>query len=516
MPQTPLVAAMLEPQFYPKRVDAVEHSETHISHLFFAGDLVYKVKKSVRFSFLDYSTLNRRRYFLQEELRLNRRLAPSVYLGILPISRANGGWQLGSDVAPVEYTLVMRRLPATRMLDFLLDHDQATAPMMGSLAELLAAFHADAPTGGKIDLRGDPGVVSRVWKDNLADLRPFIRGRENEEKFTALELFGDRFVAEHRDLMVRRIGAGRIREGHGDLHCEHICFAPEGIQIFDCVEFSSKLRRCDVASEVAFLLMDTECRGGAELAGAFLRRYIDLTGDRELPTLLPFYQSYRAVVRSKVNALRSGDLSPLAYRYFEYACRCARVPSRPFLVLLGGLSGTGKSTLARELGRLTGLPIISSDRVRTELFKVPGKSRRTSYEEGIYSPQNRDTTYERIALEAERLLAINKGAILDATFQNERHRERMIRLAAEHQVPVVVIWCHSAEEVIRRRLVERARQGRDWSDADWEIYLKQKAAHEPIAEAVPYPCLSLNTDASVPVLGRKVERFLNERLAAEN
>lgn len=317
----PLLTAMLEPSFYPRRPSEVSHLETQLSHLFFAGDLVYKIKKPVRFSFLDYSTLAKRRYFLHEELHLNRRLAPSVYLGVLPISHMHHGWQLGSDVRPVEYTLVMRRLPARRMLDFLLERGQATSQMLRSLAETLSSFHAQGVTGERINARGHPEVIQKVWDENLADIRPFVGRLLDAESFEVIRDFGERFISGHKDLLMRRAHKGRIRDLHGDLHCEHICFAMEGIQIFDCIEFNPQLRWCDIASEVAFLLMDMEFRGADELARDFLKRYLELMDDQELSLLLPFYKCYRALVRGKAAGVGSDGTSPQASRYFDYACR---------------------------------------------------------------------------------------------------------------------------------------------------------------------------------------------------
>lgn len=503
-----LIAAMKEPSFYPRGGSEIAHEETHISHVFFVGDLVYKVKKAVRFSFLNYSTLDQRRYFLQEELRLNRRLSPSVYLGILPISNANGRWQLGSDADPVEYVLVMRRLPAKRMLDFLLDHYEATDSMMRTLADHLASFHTTAATGGKIDARGEPEAIERVWNGNLGDLRPFLYGSNDWKRFEELLDFGKRFVASHRHLFKRRIQEGRIRDGHGDLHCEHICFAPEGIQIFDCVEFSPKFRYCDIASEVAFLCMDMEIHGGAQLARVFLERYFERTRDRDMPVLLPFYQSYRALVRAKVNAFRSNAFSPLASRYFDYACEQMAFPGKPYLVLICGLSGTGKSTLARALSCQMGLPMISSDVTRKSLFGAFGGDARAAYEAGVYTPSKTEATYEQMASKAETYLVKKKGVILDATFQRQRQRERMIRLAAQHGAEWLVVFCQTSDAVIRERLRRRERDAQDGSDADWEVYLKQKEAFEPFFELSPECSLQIDTSGSIPDLVEKVERGL--------
>src|SRR5262245_15273091 len=223
--QSELVSAMLEPGFYPKPPSKVTHKETHISHVFLTDDLVYKVKKAVRFSFLDYSTLGKRRHFLNEELRLNRRLAPSVYLAVMPISFDATGWRLGGLSEPVEYALVMRRLPERRMLPFLLDSGQLRPEMMRALAEVLAPFHSGAEQIKRGAAFQYPSSIQKEWAENLAELQPFFGTLIEEDAFVALQKFGAQFIDGHHDLFMRRFNQGWIRDVHGDLHCEHICFA---------------------------------------------------------------------------------------------------------------------------------------------------------------------------------------------------------------------------------------------------------------------------------------------------
>ena len=506
--QRSLILAMLDPSFYPHEPSEVTHLETHISHLFFAGELVYKIKKALRYSFVDYSTLAKRRFFLHEELRLNRRLAPSVYLGVLPISRDDHGWQLGSDLRPAEYILVMRRLPARRMLDDLLERGQVTPQMMRALAEFLAPFHSEAPRDQKIRARGNPDAIRKVWEGNLADLAPFVGRLLDAETFETLRANGAGFLAEQRELMLDRAREGRTREVHGDLHCEHICFAPEGIQIFDCVEFSPQLRCCDVASEIAFLMMDMEFRGAGELAREFLKRYLELTEDGELTKLLPFYQCYRALVRGKVYALQSEDKADPAARYLDLAYSYTWRQLKPFVVMICGLTGSGKSTLARALSRRLGAPVISSDVTRKALAGASERRGRVPYESGIYSLSMTDTTYDKIAAEAEKHLTAGEGVILDATFHKAAQRSAIFELAEKSGSPVALIRCHAPEGLTQERLLKRAAEGRDISDGSWEIYLKQREIAEPMAESSREPCLALNTEAPIAQLCSKAEQFL--------
>jgi aminoglycoside phosphotransferase family enzyme/predicted kinase len=509
--QESLVAAMMESTFYPKPPDRVTHRETHISHLFFAGTLVYKIKKAVRYDFLDFSTLARRRYYLQEELRLNRRLAPSVYLGVMPIAFDGSGWRLGGWTEPAEYVLVMRRLPEKRMLPFLLETKQVTAAMMRKLAELLAEFHRSAERVQHIESEAYFSALADQWNGNLKDLELVVRDSADREQLEAIRIFGTRFLRDHRGLLARRAVEGWVRDVHGDLHAEHVCFAPEGIQIFDCIEFNPTLRRCDLASEIAFLLMDLSVRGGETLREPFMTRYSELMIGPEAQYLLPFFECYRALVRAKVHALRLGKWNDEAARYFRFAVSSTWKPFMPFLVLVCGLTGSGKSILSRALGERLEMPVINSDTVRKAI--VGTAERRTElFNQGIYSPAMTDRTYAKMAREAEKQILIGKGAILDATFSLRNHREKISRLAAKHGVPIFWVRCFASEELTYKRLAARAAEGRDASDGRWEIYLKQKTAYEPPGEVSSTPCLPLDTNLPLEELERAVERFLRSRL----
>ena len=507
-----LVQAMLDPRFYPKPPAEVTHKATHISHLFFAGELVFKVKKVVHYSFLDYSTLKKRRHFLQEELRLNRRLAPSVYIGVMPITFDDLGWRLGGWGEPAEYTLVMRRLPDKRMLPSLLETAQVTPAMMRELAEFLARFHREAERVTGITAQNYAAIVQKQWNNNLADLEPFIGALFDGESFGALQKFAADFIEQHGALFARRAEQGWIRDVHGDLNAEHICFAPEGIQIFDCIEFDPRLRRCDLTSEIAFFLMDIEMRGGKDLVEPFVRRYGELIDDPEGGELLPFWKCYRALVRAKVYALRGGAGFDVARRYFNYAAQRVWQGQLPFIVIVSGLTGSGKSTLARALSERTGMALLQSDMIRKELAgKTVGQ--RAAYGEGIYSPAMTEKTYTTMARRAERLIAEGKGVIADATFVRRAQREKIIRVAAKQRIAAFMIHCSVDEQTIQTRLAQREAEGKDISDGRWEIYLEQRDAFEEIAEMPTDGRLELNTDAPVALLLSGCEKFLRARLA---
>ncbi|HEX2226890.1 MAG TPA: AAA family ATPase, partial [Candidatus Binatia bacterium] len=505
-----LVAAMMDPAFYPKSPASVTHKETHVSDVFLAGDLVYKLKKPVRYSFLDYSTLDKRRHFLAEELRLNRRLAPSVYLAVMPITCDSSGWRLGGWIDPAEYTLIMRRLPDRRMLAALLDSGRVNVQMMRSLAEVLADFHLKAEQVTGSEAAGHTVEVEREWNANLSDLRT-IEGLMTPRGLNDIGDFGRLCLTENRERLKARAREGWIRDVHGDLHCEHVCFASEGIQIYDCIEFDPKLRRCDLASEVAFLLMDLEVRGGGNLRAPFLDRYLELVKDRELLVLLPFYESYRALVRAKVESLRPQASKERAAPYVRHALALTWQPLKPFLMLLSGLTGSGKSTIARELAARIKLPVVNSDTVRKELAGISGANP-VAFGEGIYSEAMTEKTYARMTELAEQNVRTGEGALLDATFSRKKDREKVIKLAQRLKVPLLSVHCFAPEETTKKRLLQRIREAKDVSDGRWDIYLRQKEIYERIEEIPPSSRLELNTEAQTADVANTVEEFLRSRL----
>ena len=507
--QNELISAMLTPGFYPNCPAEVTHKETHISHLFFAGDLVYKIKKAVRFSFLDYSILHKRRYYINEELTLNRRLAPSVYLAVLPIGRDVSGWRLGASENPLEFALMMRRLPDSRMLTALLQSAQVTPEMMRSLARVLATFHDHAeqfPAGAAAHF----DTVTKQWRDNLKDVEQLVGKAIDVDNFAAIKAFGDNFLDQNREFVSRRATDGWVRDGHGDLHCEHVCFAPEGIEIFDCIEFDPQLRLCDLASEIGFLLMDLEARGGAPLGEAFLSRYRDLINDSSLTVLLPFYKCYRALIRGKVEALRAGA-SAASVRYFTIAGRQTWSPYKPFVVVVCGLTGSGKSTLARELSERIGIAVINSDVVRKELTGKSGRG--VPFNQGIYSSEITERTYGKIFDETNRRISQGQSVMLDATFAQRRYRKRLVAVAVRRRVPVYFLHCVASDSLTQTRLRERGMDENEISDGRWEIYLEQKSIAEPLDECSAENCLELSADRPIEDLRRSSERFLRDRLS---
>jgi hypothetical protein len=481
--QAALVRALADPAFYPHRPPRVEHVQTHISHVFLAGPYVYKLKKAVRFPFVDASTVARRGSLCEEELRLNWRLAVPIYLGVLPVTRERDGrLALCGKGTVVDRVVWMRRLPAERMLDRLVEDGAADAGMLGRLARLLADFHARAPDGPAVAAHATPEAVLGAWRQVLALAAPLVGG--------ALPA-----------LLRRRHAAGhRIREGHGDLRAEHVCIidtpvpaAPPdtpiapGMYVVDCVEFSHALRCNDVASEVAFLTMDLERLGRPDLAGAFVDAYVAASGDRELRTLLPFYCVYRACVRGAVEGLKaaepevkSGDRLAAVTRarqYFALALRYAWRAQGPAVIACCGLSGSGKSALAAALAEATGFVHLSSDLIRRQGAPCGSPA---PYGTGLYAPAARAAVYARLCDEAEEALAAGRGVVADASFIRRGDRHAIAAAAGRRGRPALFLDCQADPETIRRRL--DARSGGP-SDARWTTYLEQCAEREAFGPA---------------------------------
>ena len=523
----PLIAAMSRPDFYPHRPAEVTLVQTHISYVLLAGARVYKVKKPVRFTFLDFSTLERRRHFCHEEVRLNRRLAPDVYLGVLAVYEEHGTYRLtrDDDPAAVEYVIEMHRLPADRMLDQLLDRNAVPPELIDAIADRLAEFHRRSDAGPAVTANGAPGSVLAVLEDNYANARRFrdvtIAARDDD----AIQRFARGFLRTHDALFRRRQAQQRIRDCHGDLHSEHIC-CRDPLVIFDCIEFNSQFRYCDVASEMAFLAMDLDYHDHPELAARLVERYAACAADAELPRLVPFYQCYRAYVRGKVDSLKSveEEVTPAeraaaresAHRHFALAYRYTWAYS-PALVLIAGLSGTGKSAVAAALHGRTGFAHINSDVVRKRLAGVPVDlpAKPTAYEAGIYTPELSAQTYQTMLEEAGSRVAAGRGVILDATFQLRVGRDAARALARQHHVPFLLVECRCDEEEIRRRLEQRAQRGGGPSDADWNVYLEQRRSCEPIGADEDGDHRVLDTSGPADELASQIEAELVKRISWE-
>lgn len=500
-----LLQALLDPAAYPHAPHEVAVIQTHISCVFLAGDQVFKVKKAVRFPFLDFSTLERRRYFCEEEVRLNRRLAPGVYLGVVPIVRSGARYRVGGAGEPVEYAVHMRRLPEGCVLRGLVERGGADVGLMQRIAAKMAAFHAQAETGPAITAAGAPDAIEHTLRDNFATLAPLAGTLAPPGTLANLQLLMESALARSADRLRARQGAGRVRDCHGDLRPDHICCTDE-LPIFDCVEFSSRFRYCDVASEMAFLAMELEFLGTRPLADALIDAYVAASGDAELSAILPFFRAYRALVRAMVAALTSAEKEieaaarvgarEDARRYLAVAERAAWAAHMPFLIAVVGPSGTGKSTLAGALVARTAFAWLRSDVLRKQRAGLAALAHPADAERAalLYAPERSAEVYAALAAEAEALARAGRGGIIDATFRRRADRDRLRAAAARGAAPLLWIECRATPATVRDRLLTRAAQGTDPSDATWTVAEAQAHDFEPLAEIASEAQLRLATD----------------------
>ncbi len=307
MPRLPeLVQALLEPKTYPEAPQGVELVQTQMSFVFLTGDHVYKVKKPVDLGYLDYTTLDKRRFYCQKEVELNRRLCPDAYLGVVPITQDEVGISIGGQGEVIEYAVRMLRLPQGAMMDVLLAQDQVSPDMVASVARKLAEFHKKAETNAEISAFGDLGTIVQNTDENFIQTKKYIGVTIPRERYQRIKEYTNSFIENNTPLFHRRIADGRIRDCHGDLHAAHICFLND-ICIYDCIEFNDRFRYCDVAAEVAFLAMDLDHYGRADLSRSFVNAYVSRSRDKELAQLLDFYKCYRAYVRGKVGSFHLND-----------------------------------------------------------------------------------------------------------------------------------------------------------------------------------------------------------------
>jgi len=302
----PVVEALLKPQAYPHRPPKIELVQTQMSFIFLTGEYVYKVKKPVNLGYLDYTTLEKRHFFCRQELELNRRLCPDVYLAVVPIVEEKGELRIEGQGKAIEYAVKMKELPGERMMDVLLSGGQVTREMVARVAEKLADFHRKAQTNPEIAAFGKLDIIRRNCDENFAQTEKYIGLTIPRAKYELIRGYTDSFIKGNADLFEKRESKGRIRDCHGDLHAAHVCFTDD-ICIYDCIEFNDRFRYCDVASELAFLAMDLDRYQQAGLSRHLVSTYVGLSHDEELWKLLNFYKCYRAYVRGKVESFKLDD-----------------------------------------------------------------------------------------------------------------------------------------------------------------------------------------------------------------
>ena len=501
--------AMAVPSFYPHPVRTVVRRDTHISVVFLTGDWVYKLKKPVDFAFLDFRSLAARQYFCLQEVRLNQRFSHDIYLGVVAICRdSSGRFSLNGPGCVVEYAVKMRQLADSWCLKERLKQGLATRSEIKRLGRFLAAFHQAAVRSAEIDHFGHPEVIGYNVEENFRQVKAFEAELLDAEKLALVRAVSGSFMEHRQKLFERRVAAGRIRDGHGDLRSDHVYFH-NGIQVIDCIEFNDRFRYGDVSSDLAFLIMDLDHRRRSGLGRALLAAYADAAADPDVYMLLDFYATYRAMVMVKVHCLRYAGLGSddgalrsalrrQARRYLEQAYRYAVQFSRPTLWVFCGLPASGKSTLARELSRVFGLALFKSDALRKETFgKGVQDGTVGGFGEGIYRPEITALVYGRLLALAQEELKHGRSVILDATYAQRKWRLATLQLADDIDADVIVVECRCPEQTLRQRLAARERQP-GLSDARLRHLPEFLRGFEVLNEIRRDRHIRANTDARLP------------------
>jgi aminoglycoside phosphotransferase family enzyme/predicted kinase len=495
---------------YPHPVDRVEVRQTHISVVFLAGRYAYKVKKPVNLGFLDFTSLAKRRHFCEEEVRLNRRLAPAAYLGVVPVTATTAGLRMGGQGEPVEWAVKMVRLPDEATLESRLRRGEVSPAALADLARRVASFHARAEAGEHVAVFGRFEVVARNARENFEQAAAQAGATVSPAVLARLRARTEQALARLRPLIEARAARGVPRDTHGDLHLDHVYLfpgqePPGDLVILDCIEFNERFRYADPVADMAFLVMDLVFHGRRDLAATFAEAYFRAADDRDGAALLPFYVAYRAAVRGKVEGFELGEAEVpeperaaariRARAHWLLALGELEEPARrPSLVLVGGLPGTGKSTLAHGLAERAGFRVIRSDLVRKELAGLTAGTRaRSRFGEGIYCPAWTERTYAECLRRADRLLFEGERVLVDAGFRADARRREFLELAGRLAVPALFLVCRADPEVVRRRLA--GRHG-DVSDADWSIYRQAAGRWEEAGSLTRRVLRDLPTDGT--------------------
>jgi aminoglycoside phosphotransferase family enzyme/predicted kinase len=513
-----LLTELSQPAAYPYAVDAVTVQQTHISMVFLAGAYVYKVKKPVQLGFLDFSTLQRRKHFCEEEVRLNRRLAPDVYLGVVPVVECDGRLHFEGAGKAVEWAVKMRCLPHEATLESRLERDEVTPVHLAELARRLARFHETAATNEHVASFGRFEVSARNCRENFEQTAAHVGTTVQPVVWRRVRQLTEQLLGSARAFIDERAAARPARDTHGDLRLDHVYHFPEQALpddwlIIDCIEFNERFRYADPIADVAFLVMDLAVYGRRDLARALARAYLDAAGDAEAAALFPLYVAYRALVRAKVEGIKFFEREvPAADR--DNALQAAKAHwllahslleppvGLPFVVVVAGLPGTGKSALAEALAARLPYGMLRSDAVRKELAGVATDQ---SLAPEYYTPEWSQRVYAELARRMVGRLEQGERVVIDANFRQEGQRRMFLDLAIQWGVPALMLHCQASDDVVRERL--RQRQG-DASDADWNVYQQLAATWEPIGAATRRDLATLDANQALEGVVEQAMRAL--------
>ncbi|GJL70343.1 MAG: hypothetical protein NPIRA06_29780 [Nitrospirales bacterium] len=520
MTSFPLVKSLKKPECYSHPVSHVTLVETHISWVFLTGQYVYKIKKPVLFSFVDFSTLEKRRWFCEEEVRLNRRLAPQLYLGVVPITGSPADPRIDGDGSPFEWAVKMKQFPPDQEFHKLLETGNLHESVVGQLAIDIGTFHGRIESSGDTFPDGKPDMVWRPIGECFEDIPLAALPVRIQLYMKDIKEWTNQEWTRLRPLLRGRKSSGQIRECHGDLHLGNIALFEGRTCVFDALEFKPGLRWIDVMSEVAFLVMDFESKDRVDLAYWFLNCYLEVTGDYAGMSVFRLYEVYRALVRAKVAGLRLAQVEPgnpvgedfleEIIRYVELANRLV-ISAPPMLMLMHGVSGTGKTTVSTEVVKALGAVRVRSDVERKRIY---AEQRKIVVDQGasksLYAPAMTHATYDRLWDLANGMLQAGYPVVVDATFLDGAQRQSFIRLAHERHVSVVILDVWAPDEVLAERIACRAKQRTDASDATIRVMEQQRTKEDPLTKLEQDTVIRLDS-TDLPTVRSTIESLIKQR-----
>lgn len=491
---------LTDPTVYPHDPDSVEIEQTHISVVALAGPWVYKFKKPVDLGFLDFSTLEKRRYYCREEVRLNRRFCPEIYEGVVPLVRTGREVRVDppeEEGEVIDYAVKMKRLDLSKTLAGRLARGTAAADDVDRIVRRLCRFYRET---GPTPETAEEGWIENLRvnvEENFVQTEEYVGSVVSRPAFEALRYFFDREFEMRAPLFHRRRAGGHVIEGHGDLRLDHAHLTAERVCILDCIEFNERFRRLDVAEDVAFLAMDLDVAARPDLARRFVDRMAEGLGDPALRTLMPFYKAYRAHVRAKVEAIRAAEEEVsdedrresrrLARRHAQWALRYAVSGGAPLVVVVMGRSGTGKSTQAAATAEALGWTHVASDRTRKRLAGVPtGERADAGTRERLYTEEMTRRTYEALRSRAVERGREGEGTVLDATYSAPAERERLRQALRAADLDYVFVELTASDETLRKRLAARSKEAPAGSDArleDFDVLTERYRAPDALEDA---------------------------------
>lgn len=486
--QAALVRALCDSGF-PGREGKRTLIETHISYVVLTGTFAYKIKKAVRLGFLDFRSLAARHFYCDEELRLNRRLAPKIYLDVVPIAgTATAPVVCDAEGPAIEYAVRMREFPQAALASRMLARGEVDAAQIDALAATVARFHASCSVAGPGGPFGGAEGVLLTALQNFTEMTPLA----SETSRAALDGLKASTIDLHATCgaaMSQRREQGFVRECHGDLHLNNIALVDNELVIFDCIEFNEQMRWIDVMSEIAFTAMDLRDRGRPDFGHRFVNAYLEITGDYEGLSVLRFYLLYRAMVRAKIALMRAQQLGDVARKedalveyhgYLDLAAHYAEPPT-PGIIITHGLAGSGKTTLSQPLLETVGAVRIRTDVERKRLHGLAAAERdRTGLDEGVYAAESTSETYTRALYLARIAASAGFRVIIDGAFLKRWQRSMFEDLAVELEVPFVIVTFIAPEPILRERIAKRLRDVNEASDADLAVLEHQLRTQEPL------------------------------------